>query len=155
MRLGAIHHVGYVVAGLDAALPTFTGRFGMEPQLRETMADQAVEAVLLRAGAGLVELIAPLDSDGPIARFLHSRGPGLHHVAYAVPDLDAALAELASGGAELIDSAPRVGLGGHRVAFVHPRSGAGALTELVEAADPPGDRQNFPVIRRCDGRTAT
>jgi methylmalonyl-CoA/ethylmalonyl-CoA epimerase len=132
--VAAIHHVAYVVGDVDAALPTFTERFGMEPELRETMADQAVEAVLLRAGTARVELIAPLDPDGPIARFLAARGEGLHHVAYAVPDLEAALAELAGDGAELIDAAPRVGLGGHRVAFIHPRSGGGALVELVEAA---------------------
>lgn len=130
-----LHHVAYVVADLDASLPLFTARFGLRPQIREVMPEQGVEAVMLGAGDAGVELIRPLDADGAIARFLDKRGEGLHHVAFAVPDLAAALATLAADGAELIDQTPRRGLGGHLVAFVHPRSGAGALTELVE--DPP------------------
>ena len=133
MRLGRIHHVAHVVRSIDAALPGFEARFGMTIELRETMREQAVEAVLLRAGDSHVELIEPLDPDGPIARFLESRGEGFHHVAYEVDDLRAALDELAAGGAELIDRAPRVGLGGHLIAFVHPRSGGGVLTELIQA----------------------
>lgn len=132
VALEGIHHVAYVVARIDAALPLFCERFGMGLELREELPEQAVEAAMLRAGTGRVELIEPRDADGPIARFLASRGEGLHHVAYRVADLAGALSELAAGGAELIDAAPRIGLGGHRVAFVHPRSGAGALTELVE-----------------------
>lgn len=127
-----VHHVAYVVADLDAALPDFTDRFGMTVEVRETMPEQGVEALMMRAGDAHVELIRPLDPDGAIARFLASRGQGLHHVAYAVDDLAAALAELRTAGCELIDQAPRVGLGGHLVAFVHPRSGTGALTELVQ-----------------------
>lgn len=127
-----MHHVGYVVARLDEALPAFARRLGATLELRETMHEQGVEAALLRVGDGRVELIEPLDEDGPIARFLVSRGEGLHHVAYAVADLPAALAALAAQGAELIDAAPRRGLGGHAVAFLHPRSGFGALTELVQ-----------------------
>jgi methylmalonyl-CoA/ethylmalonyl-CoA epimerase len=127
-----LHHVAYVVVDLDAALPLFVARYGLVEELREVMPEQGVEAVMLGAGGAGVELIAPLDNDGPIARFLDKRGEGLHHVAFGVPDIEAALAALAASGAELIDTAPRRGLGGHRVAFVHPRSGAGALTELVE-----------------------
>lgn len=133
-RLAGVHHVAYVVARLDEALPAFARRFGTTLELRETMAGQGVEAAMLRAGSGRVELIEPLDEDGPIARFLVVRGEGLHHVAYGVTDLVATLAALAGEGAELIDAAPRPGLGGHPVAFVHPRSGFGALTELVEIA---------------------
>jgi methylmalonyl-CoA/ethylmalonyl-CoA epimerase len=130
-----LHHVAYVVADLDAALPLFAVRFGLVEEIREVMPDQAVEAIMLRAGGAGVELITPLDPEGAIARFLDKRGEGLHHVAFGVPDIDAALAELASTGVELIDATARRGLGGHRVAFIHPRSGAGALTELVEVHD--------------------
>ena len=80
-----------------------------------------------------MELIRPLDPEGAVARFLESRGEGLHHVAFEVDDLDAALADLRERGVELIDERPRTGLGGHLVAFVHPRSANGVLTELVEA----------------------
>jgi methylmalonyl-CoA/ethylmalonyl-CoA epimerase len=127
-----LHHVAYVVASLDAALPLFVARFGLVEELREVMPEQGVEAIMLGAGGAGVELLTPLDPEGAIARFLGKRGEGLHHVAFGVPDIDAALTELARDGVELIDATPRRGLGGHRVAFIHPRSGAGALTELVE-----------------------
>ena len=129
-----LHHVAYVVADLDAALPLFVARFGLTQEIREVMPEQGVEAIMLGAGAAGVELIAPLDPDGAIARFLDKRGEGLHHVAFGVPDVAAMLARLSRDGVELIDTAPRRGLGGHLVAFVHPSSGAGALTELVEVA---------------------
>jgi len=132
---GQLHHVAYVVADLDAALPLFVARFGLVEQIREVMPEQGVEATMLGAGGASVELITPLDPEGAIARFLDRRGEGLHHVAFGVPDIDAALAELARTGVELIDTRARRGLGGHRVAFIHPRSGAGALTELVEVRD--------------------
>jgi methylmalonyl-CoA/ethylmalonyl-CoA epimerase len=109
-------------------------RFGLTQEIREVMPEQGVEAIMLGAGAAGVELIAPLDPDGAIARFLDKRGEGLHHVAFGVPDVAAMLARLTRDGVELIDTAPRRGLGGHLVAFVHPSAGAGALTELVEVA---------------------
>ncbi|MDX6554255.1 MAG: methylmalonyl-CoA/ethylmalonyl-CoA epimerase [Miltoncostaeaceae bacterium] len=140
MRLGRIHHVAHVVHSIDAALPGFLERYGMTVALRETMTEQAVEAVLLRAGESHVELIQPLDPEGPIARFLEARGEGFHHVAYEVDDLQGALDELRGGGAELIDQAPRMGLGGHLIAFVHPRSGGGVLTELIQAEGRSGAR---------------
>jgi len=127
-----LHHVAYVVEDLDAALPLFVARYGLIEEIREVMPDQGVEALMLGAGGAGVELITPLDPEGAIARFLAKRGEGLHHVAFGVSDIDAALAELADAGVELIDLIPRRGLGGHRVAFIHPHSGAGALTELVE-----------------------
>jgi len=132
-----LHHVAYVVADLDASLPLFVARYGLVPELREVMPDQGVEAIMLGAGGAGVELITPLDPDGAIARFLDKRGEGLHHVAFGVPDIDTALARLAHAGVELIDASARPGLGGHRVAFIHPRSGAGALTELVEVGPSP------------------
>jgi methylmalonyl-CoA/ethylmalonyl-CoA epimerase len=137
--LGRIHHVAYVVADLDAALQRLGRSFDLSPSVREVMQDQGVEAVLCGTDGGAVELIRPLDADGAIARFLESRGEGLHHVAFEVGDLDATLAELRGRGAELIDERPRRGLGGHLVAFVHPRSANGVLTELVQAA-PAGGR---------------
>lgn len=132
MQLGLIHHVGYVVADLDAEIPAYRDVLGMPQVVREVMPDQGVEAVLLGAGPSYVELIAPVADDTGVARFLAKRGPGMHHVAFAVPELDRTLGELEAKGVELIDSAPRRGLGGHMVAFLHPRSTGGVLTELVE-----------------------
>lgn len=132
MHLGLIHHVGYVVADLDAEIPAYRDVLGMEVGVREVMPDQGVEAVLLGSGPSYVELIAPVTEDTGVARFLAKRGPGMHHVAFAVPHLESTLRELADGGVELIDTVPRRGLGGHMVAFLHPRSTGGVLTELVE-----------------------
>lgn len=132
MHLGLIHHVGYVVADLDAAIPAYRDVLGMPQVVREDMPDQGVEAVLLGTGPSYVELIMPVQDDTGVARFLAKRGPGMHHVAFAVPELERTLGELEASGAELIDSAPRRGLGGHMVAFLHPRSTGGVLTELVE-----------------------
>jgi methylmalonyl-CoA/ethylmalonyl-CoA epimerase len=131
--LGRIHHVAYVVADIDAALDRLGATFGLRPVVREVMADQGVEAALCGPAGAAVELIRPLDDDGPVARSLEARGEGLHHVAFEVDDLEAALADLRARGAELIDERPRTGLGGHLVAFVHPRSANGVLTELIEA----------------------
>jgi methylmalonyl-CoA/ethylmalonyl-CoA epimerase len=131
--LGRIHHVAYVVADIDAALGRLGPAFGLSAGVREVMEDQGVEAVLCGPPGGAVELIRPLDPEAPIARFLESRGEGFHHVAFEVDDLEAALRHLRARGAELIDERPRAGLGGHLVAFVHPRSANGVLTELVQA----------------------
>lgn len=133
MRLDRIHHVAYAVDDLDAAIPLYTDRFGMTLEVRERLDDQGVEAVSLTAGDSHLELIQPVDPDGGVARFLERRGPGLHHVAFAVSDLPGALAELRADGAELIDNEPRRGLGGHMIAFVHPRASGGVLTELVQS----------------------
>ena len=131
MELTRIHHVAYVVEDLDAALQTFTGRLGLEVQVREVLADDGVEAAILGVGPSAVELICPTVADSGVARFLEARGPGLHHVAFEVGDIEVALRELEAAGAELIDTRPRIGLGGHLVAFIHPRSWLGVLTELV------------------------
>ncbi len=127
-----LHHVALVVADLDAAMTRFHA-LGFSGGERFTLADQAVEVATFHSGAGWIELIRPIDPDGPIARFLAKRGEGLHHVAYAVPDVDVALVELAATGVRLIDATPRVGAHGWRIAFIHPESCAGVLTELVEA----------------------
>jgi methylmalonyl-CoA/ethylmalonyl-CoA epimerase len=131
--LGPLHHVGYVVADLDAGIAAVGRTFAVTVTHREVMEAQGVEAVMLEGAGGAVELIRPLDAEGAIARFMAVRGEGFHHVAFAVPDLDAALAGLAAVGVELIDARGRRGLGGHLVAFLHPRSTLGVLTELVQA----------------------
>lgn len=135
---GRLHHVGYVVADLDASLAALERSMGLRPTVRETMSEQGVEAVLCGDHGGQVELISPLDPEGAIARFMDARGEGFHHVAFEVPDLAGALHDLRGRGAELIDERPRRGLGGHLVAFVHPRSALGVLTELVQAGHPAG-----------------
>jgi methylmalonyl-CoA epimerase len=129
-----IDHVGLAVADLDAALALHANTFGMRVAHREVVDEQGVEAVLLDVGEAHVELLRPLGDDTPVGRFLARRGPGLHHVAYRVADIDAALAELAAAGVRLLDAAPRTGIRGSRVAFLHPAAAGGALTELVEPA---------------------
>lgn len=131
---GRIDHMGVAVEDLDAAIALYEKSFEMELVHRETVDSQGVEAVLLDVGDGHVELLAPLGPDTAVGKFLARNGQGLHHVAYAVDDIDAELPRLASAGIELIDSAPRVGIRESRVAFLHPRSTGGVLTEIVEPA---------------------
>jgi methylmalonyl-CoA epimerase len=126
--------VGVAVEDLDAAIALYETQFEMPLVHRETIADQGVEAVLFDVGESHVELISPLDSEGGVARFIAKKGPGLHHVAYAVADIDAALAQIAAAGIERIDQEPRTGIRESRVAFLHPRSTGGVLTEIVEPA---------------------
>jgi methylmalonyl-CoA epimerase len=129
-----IDHLGIAVAGLDEALETYGGRFGMELVHREVIAEQGVEVALLETGEGHVELLAPLSPDSTVGRFLASRGPGLHHVAYRVADIEAALEQLVAGEVELIDQRPRSGVRDSRIAFIHPRATGGVLTEIVQSA---------------------
>ena len=131
---GLIDHVGVAVEDLDSALALYEGTFGMPVAHRETVSDQGVEAVLLDVGDGHVELLRTLGKDTTVGRFLARRGPGLHHIAYKVDDIDAALAQLREQGVELIDSEPRTGIRASRVAFLHPRATGGVLTEIVEPA---------------------
>jgi methylmalonyl-CoA/ethylmalonyl-CoA epimerase len=126
-----IHHLGVVVEDLETALATYERLFGAEVEHTATVEDQGVRAASLRIGSGRVELLEPLGKDTPVGRFLAKRGPGMHHVAYEVTDLGAALEELARAGAELIDEQPRPGLFGLQVAFVHPDSVHGVLSEVV------------------------
>jgi methylmalonyl-CoA/ethylmalonyl-CoA epimerase len=133
--LDRIDHIGVAVADLDAAIGLYEGTLGMPLVHRETVVEQGVEAVLLDVGDGHVELLAPLGEETPVGRFLAKKGPGLHHVAYAVADIDAVLAELRAQGVELIDSEPRTGIRRSKVAFVHPRSTGGVLTEIVQPAE--------------------
>ena len=131
MDARGIHHLGVAVEDLDEAVGTYTRLFGGELEHRETVADQGVEAAAVRVGDARVELLAALGEDTPVGRFLASRGPGMHHVAYEVDDIRAALAGLAQQGAELIDEQPRPGLFGLEVAFIHPDSAHGVLAEVV------------------------
>jgi methylmalonyl-CoA epimerase len=126
-----IHHVGVAVEDLDGALATYERLFGATVEHQATVGDQGVRAASLRIGDGRVELLEPLGDETPVGRFLAKRGPGMHHVAYEVGDLRATLAELAGAGAELIDEEPREGLFGLEVAFVHPDSVHGVLSEVV------------------------
>jgi methylmalonyl-CoA epimerase len=131
---GRIDHIGVAVEDIDAALALYRDSFEMELAHRETVESQGVEAVLLDVGEGHVELLAPLGPDTPVGKYMAKNGAGLHHVAYAVDEIDATLEKLAAAGLQLIDAKPRVGIRGSRVAFLHPRSTGGVLTEIVEPA---------------------
>jgi methylmalonyl-CoA/ethylmalonyl-CoA epimerase len=129
-----IDHIGVAVEEIEPALALWRDAFQMQVAHREIVEEQGVEAVLLDVGENHVELLAPLGADTPVGKFLVKRGPGLHHVAYQVSDIDATLAALKQSGMELIDEHARVGIRGSRVAFLHPRVTEGVLTEIVEPA---------------------
>ena len=133
MEVRSVHHVAFAVADLDEAVATYQRLFGARVELRGRMDDQGVEAAYLRVGSGRVELVSALEDDTPVGRFLAKRGPGMHHVAYEVADVGAAVRSLASEGAEVIDAEPRPGLGGYEVSFVHPDSVYGVLVEVISA----------------------
>jgi methylmalonyl-CoA/ethylmalonyl-CoA epimerase len=126
-----IHHLGIAVADLDAAVETYERLFGARLEHRDTVEDQGVEAASMRVGDGRVELLSALGPETPVGKFLAKRGPGMHHVAFEVDDVAAETGRLAADGAELIDDAPRRGLFGLEVAFVHPDATGGVLAELV------------------------
>jgi methylmalonyl-CoA epimerase len=130
-----IDHVGVAVEDLEAAIALHEQTYGLALAHREVVEEQGVEAVLLDAGESHVELLRPLQPDTAVGRFLASRGPGLHHVAYRVDDIEAALDALRDRGLQLIDETPRAGIRDSRVAFVHPRSTGGVLTEIVQPAE--------------------
>jgi methylmalonyl-CoA/ethylmalonyl-CoA epimerase len=130
-----IDHVGVAVEDLDAAIALHETTYGMALVHREVIEEQGVEAVLLDVGENHVELLRPLSADTPVGKFLSKRGPGLHHVAYQVPDIEAVLRDLSAAGVELIDTKPRTGIRSSRVAFLHPRSSGGVLTEIVQPAE--------------------
>ncbi len=133
--LGRIDHVGVAVEDLDGALALYGDRLAMPTAHRETVEEQGVEAVLLDVGDSHVELLRPLGPDTPVGRFLAKKGPGLHHVAYGVADIEQTLVQLRDQGVRLIDQTPRPGIRGSRVAFLHPAATGGVLTEIVQGAD--------------------
>ncbi len=130
-----IDHIGIAVESIDEALKTYEQAYAMALVHREVVEEQGVEAVLLDVGENHVELLQPLGPDTPVGKYLARRGPGIHHVAYQVHDIDSELERLRGAGIELIDETPRTGIRGSRVAFCHPRSTGGVLTEIVEPAE--------------------
>ncbi len=131
MDVTGLHHVAMAVGDLDEAIATYGRLLGATVELRGRVESQGVEAAYLRVGAGRIELLAPLGEDTPVGRFLAGRGPGVHHVAFTVSDVGAAVRDLRSAGADVIDPEPRPGLGGHSVSFVHPDSVHGVLVEVL------------------------
>jgi methylmalonyl-CoA epimerase len=127
-----LHHVGVAVRDLAAAARFYREALGLRPGVPERLEGDGVAVLFVAAGAVLLELLQPLDRDGPVARFIARRGEGLHHVAFAVPDVVVALAEARAAGLGVVDAAPRPGAHGRRVAFLHPRDLHGVLVELVE-----------------------
>jgi methylmalonyl-CoA/ethylmalonyl-CoA epimerase len=138
--LDRIDHIGVAVEDLDGAIKLYEEALGMPLVHRETVEEQGVEAVLLDVGDGHVELLKPLGADTAVGKFLAKKGPGLHHVAYAVSDIEATLASLKASGVELIDETPRTGIRNSRVAFCHPKSTGSVLTEIVQPAEAGRDR---------------
>jgi len=130
-----IDHVAIAVHNLDAALADLKEQYGTEPVSREIVESQGVEEAMIAIGGSNLQILQPLSAESPVGRFLGKRGEGLHHVAFAVPDIDAALEHLARTGTRLVDEEPRIGGGGHRIAFVHPSAFGGTLVELVEVVE--------------------
>jgi methylmalonyl-CoA/ethylmalonyl-CoA epimerase len=133
--LTVIDHIGVAVNDMDSALALYRDALGMPLAHRETVSEQGVDAALLDVGDAHVELLAPLGPDTPVGKFLARKGPGLHHVAYRVGDIEQVLGALADAGLRLIDEQPRNGIRGSRVAFLHPASTGGVLTEIVQPAE--------------------
>ncbi|MFS8495036.1 MAG: methylmalonyl-CoA epimerase [Actinomycetes bacterium] len=132
VKLLNLDHVAIAVHDLDAAVEAHRRRYGVEPLYREVVESQGVEEAMIPVGGSFIQLLQPLADDTPVGKFLARHGEGLHHVAYAVADIEAALEHLRSVGAELVDETPRIGGRGARIAFVHPADMAGTLVELVE-----------------------
>src|SRR5689334_7724218 len=130
--LTTIDHIGVAVESIDEALPLYRQTLKMELVHRETVSGQGVEAALLDVGDGHVELLQPLGPDTGVGRFLAKRGPGLHHIAYRVDNVERELLRLRDAGVRVIDEHPRMGIRGSRVAFLHPASTGGVLTDIVQ-----------------------
>ena len=138
MLLNRIYHLGYAVEDLAAAADFYRENFDASPGEPETVEEQGIVATMFEVGESTIELVQPTRPDSPVGKFLEKNGEGFHHVAFAVEDLDSALAQLKDNGVELIDEEPRTGAGGTRMAFVHPRGAFGVLTELVESPEDVG-----------------
>lgn len=135
IKLLNLDHVGIAVRDLDHALDEYREKYGITPLYRETIASQGVEEAMIPLGGSFIQLLQPLGPETPVGRFLDRKGEGVHHIGWAVANLDEALEHLKAQGARLVDTEPRRGGGGTRIAFVHPRDLAGTLIELVEATD--------------------
>jgi methylmalonyl-CoA epimerase len=133
--LSTIDHIGIAVENIDAALAVYHEALGMPLVHRETVTEQGVDAALLDVGDGHIELLQPLGPETPVGKFLARRGPGIHHVAYRVDNVEETLGRLADAGLRVIDERPRNGIRGSRVAFLHPGSTGGVLTEIVQPAE--------------------
>ena len=127
-----IHHVAVAVSDLDSSLDGFAALYNVSPLSREVVEEQGVEEAMIAIGGSHIQVLQPLGPDTPVGRFIERNGEGMHHIAFAVADIDAALAHLKEQGARLVDEKPRIGGGGHKIAFVHPKEVAGTLIELVE-----------------------
>ncbi|NNC40315.1 MAG: methylmalonyl-CoA epimerase [Acidimicrobiia bacterium] len=127
-----LDHIAIAVADLDEAIGEYRRQYGVEPLYREVVEEQGVEEAMIPVGGSFIQLLQPLSHETPVGRFVNKNGPGLHHVAYAVPSIEDALAHLNGEGVRLIDDVPRTGGRGAKIAFVHPKELAGTLIELVE-----------------------
>lgn len=128
----AIDHIGIAVQDLESSVEAYSSQFGVSVEHRETVEAQGVEAVLLGVGSSHIELLAPLGPDTPVGKYLAKRGPGIHHIAYRVADIESEIERLKEAGVRLIDEKPRPGICDTKVAFIHPSSAGGVLTELVQ-----------------------
>ncbi len=128
-----LDHVAIAVRDLDASLAEYHRMFGAEPMYREVVEEQGVEEAMIAVGGSFIQLLQPLGPHTPVGKFIESRGEGMHHIALAVADIDAALEHLKNEGSRLVDQEPRIGGRGARIAFVHPKAFAGTLVELVES----------------------
>ncbi|ABQ24867.1 methylmalonyl-CoA epimerase [Geotalea uraniireducens] len=131
--LTKINHIGIAVNSLDEAIPFYRDNLGMAFRGMEEVVEQQVKVAFLEVGESKIELLEPTSAESPVAKFLEKNGPGVHHIAYQVEDLEAAIAKLESEGARMIDKVPRLGAHGARIAFIHPKSSNGVLTELCQA----------------------
>lgn len=130
--LSKINHIGIAVHSLEETLPFYENNLGMALKGIETVAEQKVKVAMLEIGQSKIELLEPTSSDSPVAKFLEKNGPGIHHLAYEVEDIDAAIGKLVAEGTRMIDAAPRNGAHGTKIAFVHPKSSGGVLTEICQ-----------------------
>ncbi|MGE0919025.1 methylmalonyl-CoA epimerase [Trichlorobacter lovleyi] len=131
--LQKINHIGIAVQSLDATIPFYRDALGMEFKGTEEVVEQKVKVAMLQVGESKIELLEPTSPDSPIAKYLEKSGPGIHHVAYEVADIEAAIADMQRQGARMIDELPRAGAHGTKIAFVHPKSSHGVLTELCQS----------------------
>ena len=134
--LHKINHIGIAVQSLEATIPFYRDALSMPFKGIEEVAEQKVRVAMLQVGESLIELLEPTSSESPIARFLEKNGPGIHHIAYEVADIEAAIAQMLASGARMIDEQPRIGAHATRIAFVHPKSSGGVLTELCQCEHP-------------------